>query len=48
MNLEDLDIEKEITIKIKENTVSDYASLTTNPDELYDLFLVIHYKLGSA
>ena len=46
LNLEDLDIEKEMGLKLKFGTATDYHSLSTNPDEVEDIFIVFHYKLG--
>jgi len=37
-----LDITKEMSLKVGS---PDHASLTTNPDEVEDIFLVIHYKI---
>ncbi len=45
LNLEELDIEKELTLKIKHSTQLDYTSLSS--DELEDVFIVMHYKLNS-
>ena len=42
----DIDLSKEITMKLKFSSASDYKSLTTKPDEIKDLFMIIHYKLG--
>ena len=46
LNLEELDIAKAVSLKLKRSTATDYTKLTTNPDEVQDLFMVIHYKLG--
>ncbi|HKO95843.1 MAG TPA: neuraminidase-like domain-containing protein [Pyrinomonadaceae bacterium] len=45
LNLEELDISRPMTLKLKFNTAGDFGSLATNPDEVEDLFLVFHCKL---
>jgi hypothetical protein len=46
LNLEELDITGEMTLRVKHNAVDDYKSLGTDPDdEVKDIFLVFHYKL---
>jgi len=40
--LNELDINDEISVKIRNSAVSDFKSLETQPDEVEDLFLVIH------
>jgi hypothetical protein len=47
LNLEDLDITKEMNLQVKHHTVAKYKSLATQPDEVEDMFLVVHYKLGN-
>jgi hypothetical protein len=46
LNLEELDITKTMTLKLKHSAAADYTSLGTKPDELEDLFVVLHYKLN--
>lgn len=46
LNLEELDVTKEMSLKVKFRTALDYASLGTGPDEVEDIFLVMHYKLA--
>jgi len=41
-----LDISKPMSVKLKFDPNQDYKSLATDPDEVDDLFLVFHYKLG--
>jgi hypothetical protein len=43
INVEDTSIEQPISIKIRHNVSPDFKSLA--PDELKDIFLVLHYKL---
>jgi hypothetical protein len=43
LNLEELDITGEMSLKMKYSTALDYTSLTT--DEVADIFVVFHYKL---
>lgn len=45
LSLDELDISGPMTLKLKFNTAVDYKSLGTNPDEVDDLFVVVHYKL---
>jgi hypothetical protein len=44
-NLQELDIAKQMTLKIKQRTTSDYTTLTKEPPEVEDLYFVVHYKL---
>jgi hypothetical protein len=46
LSLDQLDIAKEMTIKVKDNTSDNYTSLAAEPEELADMFLVFHYKLS--
>ena len=46
LNLDELDISGPMTLKLKFTTALDYKSLNTDPDEVDDLFVVFHYKLG--
>ena len=46
MNLEELDIRKAMTLKIKHNTAPDYTVLTA--DEIEDIFVVFHFKLQNV
>ena len=46
LNLDELNISGPMTLKLKFNTALDYRTLGTDPDEVEDLFLVFHYKLG--
>jgi hypothetical protein len=46
LSLEEFDIAKIVSIKLKRSTAADYTKLTTNPDEVQDIFIAIHYKLG--
>ncbi len=45
LNLEELDITEEMSLKIKQSTSTNYKGLATKPDEVEDIFLVLHYKL---
>ena len=47
LNLEELDITKEMTLKVKLGTSPDYTGLATKPDEVEDIYMVFHYKLGT-
>ncbi|MEW6377337.1 MAG: hypothetical protein AB1502_16290, partial [Thermodesulfobacteriota bacterium] len=46
LNLEELDITGEMSLKVKYNVAPDYTNLVTKPDEVEDIFLVVHYKLA--
>jgi len=46
LSLDELDIAKPMSVKVKRSTASDYTSLATEPDEIEDMFLVFHYKLS--
>jgi hypothetical protein len=43
LDLKELDITKEMSLKVKSSTSSDYKSLAS--DEIEEMFLVLHYKL---
>jgi hypothetical protein len=45
-NVEELDVFKQITLKLKHNSDPDYHSIDTSPEEISDLFVVFHYALG--
>jgi hypothetical protein len=45
LNLEELDVKKEMSLKVRYHAAPDYTSLGTGPDEVEDIFLVMHYKL---
>jgi hypothetical protein len=45
LNLEELDITKPISVKVRKNNINNFTSLSTNPEEVSDLFLVFHYFL---
>jgi hypothetical protein len=44
LTLQEIDITKEMSLKVKHNTSSGFAGLATNPDEVKDIFLVVHYR----
>jgi hypothetical protein len=44
-DVEEINIFSPLTLKMKYGPVNNYASLETNPDEVQDLMMVIHYKL---
>lgn len=50
LNLVELDISREMSLKLQYNTAGDFKSLATKPDadedEVEDIFLVFHYKMG--
>lgn len=46
MNLEELDVDKPLAVKLKRSTAADYMHLVTQPDELDDVMLVLHYRLA--
>ena len=47
LDLEQLDLEQEITLKLKQSGAPDFASLAIDPqDEIEDAFIVLHYRLG--
>lgn len=46
LNLEDLDVTREMTIKLKRSGAANFASLATEPkDEVMDLYLAVAYRL---
>ena len=45
LNLMEVDITKEMTLKLKRSSAQDYHSLLKNPEEVKDIFIVLHYKL---
>lgn len=45
LNLQELDVSSEMSLKIKHNSAGDYVSLLTSPDEVEDMMLVLHYKM---
>lgn len=49
MNLEELDIEETMSLKLKRAAAGDYTGLVTDPDdEVEEMYLVVHYKLADA
>jgi hypothetical protein len=46
INVENISIEKPISLKLRYNLSEDFKSLETNPDEAKDILLVLHYKLS--
>jgi hypothetical protein len=48
LNLEELDVAGEMSMKLKHNTAQDYTSLAIEPREVEDIFLVVHYKINQA
>lgn len=46
LNLEELDVARNISLKLKHNSKGDYESLLTSPDEVEEIMLVLHYKMG--
>lgn len=47
LNLEDLDVTREMTIKLKRSAASNFTSLATQPsDEVSDLYLAVAYRLA--
>jgi len=46
LDLEQLDIEKAIALKLKRTTVMAFTGLATDPEEFEDVFLLLHYKLA--
>ncbi len=45
LDLEEADIAAEMTLKMKRPGAPDFASLATAPDEIKDLYIVVHYRL---
>jgi hypothetical protein len=45
LNLEELDVSREIRLKLKRSTAADFTGLVTEPEEVEDIFFVVHYKL---
>ncbi len=41
-----LNLDQKMSLKVKLSTARDYKSLATEPDEVEDIFLVVHYKLS--
>lgn len=46
LSLEELDITGEMSLKLKRSAALDYTSLVTEPSEVEDIFLAVHYKLN--
>ena len=46
MNLEELDVDQPVTLRLKRTVAADYTALTTQPDELDDVMVVMHYRLA--
>ncbi|MET3934840.1 neuraminidase-like domain-containing protein [Arthrobacter sp. OAP107] len=46
LNLEDVDINAEMTLKMKREGTNSFAGLILDPDEIQDVYVVVHYKLG--
>jgi hypothetical protein len=46
LNLDELDIEGPMSLRMRQRDVLDFKSLATKPSEVEDLFLVVHYKLA--
>ena len=46
LDLQDLDITREISLKIKRNSAPDFTALSTQPDEVENVCFVFHYNLG--
>jgi len=46
LNLEELDISGEMSLKLKRSATPGYTSLVTKPDEVENIFIVVHYKLN--
>ena len=46
INIEDIDIFKELSLKFRFSSDADFHSIDTDPQELSDLFIVCHYNLG--
>ena len=44
--VENMNINQAISLKVRHDNAQDFVSLATNPDEVEDLFMVLHYKLG--
>jgi hypothetical protein len=45
LNLANFDINNAVTLKLKRALAPDFRSLVTNPDEVKDLFFVVHYRV---
>lgn len=46
LNLEELDIAKPMSLKLKRSAVANYGSLVKDPEEVEEMFAVAHYKLA--
>jgi hypothetical protein len=46
LNLEEFDIAGPMTFELKRSTAPNFTQLTTDPNEVDDILLVIHYKMG--
>ena len=45
LDLEDLDIDKPMSVKLKRSTAVDFTALVADPAELEDLLLILRYRL---
>jgi hypothetical protein len=48
LNLEELDVAAPMSLKLKRIVVNDFSSLSTDPDEMEDVYLVFHYKVADS
>ena len=46
LDLEGIDIDRELSLKLKRTGAPDYTALVTQPEEIQDVLLVFHYRLG--
>lgn len=46
LNLEELDVAGEMSLKLKRSAAPDYTALVTKPAEVAEILLVFHYKLA--
>jgi len=44
--LDELNIAGEIKFKVKSSSATDFSSLSTDPEEVDNMYLVFHYSLG--
>lgn len=47
LKLDELDITRAMSLKVKRSAAPDYTGLSTKPDEVKDILLVFHYKLAA-
>jgi hypothetical protein len=48
IDIEQFNVKGQLSLKLKHNEADSYRSLATNPGEVTDIFLVLHYHLAQS